>query len=84
MEMNERMQENVSRIAIMEVISSIKLVSDLSLICKDVITNKQNPKRFAAVFNICCDVLFAIVKCENCKSKKLTCVFLLILLCLNF
>lgn len=54
------MQEKVSNIATAEVNSSMMCVSDLLAICNDVITKRQNPNRFAEVFRICCEVLFAI------------------------
>lgn len=62
MDTNENMQENVSSIAIIEVNSSMILVSLLLVMFKEVITKRQKPKRFADVFNICCEVLFAIYK----------------------
>ena len=40
--------------------SSMLLDSEWFVTWKDVITKRQNPKRFADVFKICCDVLFAI------------------------
>ena len=58
---NEKMQEKVSNIATQEVNSSMMCISDLLEICNDVITKRQNPKRFAEVFRICCEVLFAIL-----------------------
>jgi hypothetical protein len=59
-EVNERIQDIVSRTATTEVNSSIIYDSILLAICNDVITKRQNPRRFADVFRICCDVLFAI------------------------
>ena len=56
------MHEKVSIIAITDVSSSIICVSVRLAMRKDVITNKQNPRRFAEVFNICCDVLLAIAQ----------------------
>ncbi len=53
MEINENIQEKVSSMAITEVISSMMLVSVLSVICNAVMTNRQNPKRFAEVFKMC-------------------------------
>ena len=59
-EINEKIQERVSKIATAEVSSSMICVSVMLAICSEVITKIQNPSRFADVFNICCDVLFAI------------------------
>jgi len=53
----ENKQENVSNSAITDTNSSIIVEAALFEICIDVITNKQNPKRLAAVGRICCDVL---------------------------
>jgi hypothetical protein len=61
-DINENIHENVSKTATTEVNSSIKNVSVWLAMCKDVITNKQNPSRLADVFNICCEVLFAITQ----------------------
>ncbi|MEZ7498090.1 hypothetical protein QO200_04995 [Flavobacterium sp. Arc3] len=49
----------VNNKAIIEVNSSIKLFFAVSVMCSDVITNKQKPSRLADVFSICWDVLFA-------------------------
>jgi hypothetical protein len=57
---NENIQDRVSIRPIKEVSSSIKLDSVLLVICNDVITKRQKPRRFAEVLRICCDVLFAI------------------------
>jgi len=54
------MHENVSNIAMRDVNSSIILDSDLFVICNEVITNRQNPRRFAEVFKMCWEVVFAI------------------------
>lgn len=59
-EKNDKIHEHVSNIAITEVNSSITCVSILFEMCKEVITKRQNPKRFAEVFNICGEVVFAI------------------------
>lgn len=59
-EANENIQEHVRSNAMTEVNSSILLVSAVSVMCKDVITKRQKPKRFAEVFKICCEVVFAI------------------------
>jgi hypothetical protein len=56
------MHEKVSKTATTEVNSSIKYLSVMSAICNDVITNRQNPRRLAEVFKICCDVKFAIIQ----------------------
>ena len=61
-EKKENKQEIISKIAITEVSSSIILLSALSVKCSEVITKRQNPKRFAEVFKICCEVLFGILK----------------------
>jgi len=60
-EIKENTDEIVRNNATIEVNSSIKLPSDLFAMCKEVITNKQNPKRFAEVPKMCCEVLFAII-----------------------
>ena len=52
-EMKEKTQENVNRTATTEVSSSIKCVSVWLAMCSEVITNRQKPRRFAAVFKIC-------------------------------
>lgn len=62
MEIKEKKQEKVSINAITEVNSSIMLDVALFVICNEVITKRQNPSRFAAVDNICCDVLFAMAE----------------------
>ena len=59
MDINDNTDENTRQSATIEVNSSIKLFSDLFVRCKDVIMNKQKPSKFAEVFKICCDVLFA-------------------------
>jgi hypothetical protein len=53
MEINETIQEKVSNTATIEVNSSIMCVSTRFAMCNDVITKRQNPKRFADVFKIC-------------------------------
>ena len=60
-EVNEKMQEKVNSTAMKEVNSSIICVSVRLAICNDVITKRQNPKRFAEAFRMCCEVLFAIL-----------------------
>jgi len=62
MEKNEKKQERVSSSATTDVNSSILLDSILVLIRNEVITKRQNPKRFADVFKICWEVLFAILQ----------------------
>ena len=66
-EKKENKQETLSKIATTEVSSSIMLLSALSVKCNEVITKRQNPKRFAEVFKICCDVVFGILKFFNCN-----------------
>ena len=66
-EKKENKQETVSKIATTEVSSSIMLLSALSVKCREVITKRQNPKRFAEVFKICCDVVFDILKFFTCN-----------------
>lgn len=61
MEMKENKQELVSNNAIMDVSSSMMVVSDLSEMCNDVITKRQKPKRLADVLRMCCDVLLGIL-----------------------
>jgi len=56
------MQENVSSMPTAEVSLSIRWVSVMFAICSDVMTNKQNPNRFADVVRICGEVLLAINK----------------------
>lgn len=53
MDPKEKMQENVSNTAMNEVSSSIIRVSARLAMCNDVITKRQNPKRFAEVFRMC-------------------------------
>lgn len=59
-EMKEKPQEKASTTEIIEVTSQINWVSARVFNFKEVITNRQNPSRFADVLKICCDVLFAI------------------------
>ncbi|HMJ46255.1 MAG TPA: hypothetical protein VK498_02955 [Ferruginibacter sp.] len=54
------MHEKASNKAMIDVNSSIMLDADEFVICNDVITKRQKPKRLAAVLKICGDVLFAI------------------------
>jgi hypothetical protein len=60
MEMNEKIHEQVSNMAITEVNSSMKCVSIRFEICNEVMTKRQNPKRFAEVDKICGEVFLAI------------------------
>ena len=64
MEIKENKHGNASSNAINDVNSSIMLEAELLEMCKEVITKRQNPNRFAAVFSICWEVLFGI-KSEN-------------------
>lgn len=59
-EKKENMQANASRSVTTVANSSIKVTSDLLAMCKEVITNKQNPKRFAEVLKMCWEVLLDI------------------------
>src|SRR5665648_743280 len=61
MEKNEKKQERVSIRATTEVNSSMRLDSILVLKCNEVITKRQNPKRFAEVFRMCCEVLLSLI-----------------------
>jgi predicted solute-binding protein len=56
----EKKQEKDRIAATTEVNSSMILASVLLARCNDVITKRQNPRRLAAVFRICCEVLFAM------------------------
>ena len=60
MERNEKIHEKVSSSAITDVNSSIILDSDEFEICREVITKRQKPNRFAAVDRICWEVFVAI------------------------
>lgn len=62
METKEKILDTVSRIATMEVSSSIRWVSVKLAICNEVITNKQNPNKLADVLSICCEVLFGMLQ----------------------
>jgi hypothetical protein len=53
MEMNEKKHEKVRNNPTTEVNSSIKPDSDLLIICNEVITTRQNPRRFADAGRIC-------------------------------
>lgn len=73
MERNEKMQENVSSTATADVNSSVRCFSVRLAICKEVITNRQKPKRFAEVVRMCGEVLFAISqKLVLCFVRYLT------------
>ncbi len=52
-DMKEKMQESVNNIATTEVNSSIIFVSIVLEICREVITKRQKPNKFADVFNTC-------------------------------
>lgn len=69
MEINEKIQEHVSKTAIIEVNSSMIRVSIWLVIRKEVITKRQNPRRFAEVFKMCWDVLLAILTKINKQAK---------------
>jgi hypothetical protein len=59
-EMNDNIQDIVSSTAISEVSSSMICVSARLAMCNDVITKRQNPKRFADVLRMWGEVLLAI------------------------
>lgn len=59
-ETNENNEEIISKNATPDVNSSTITFSALLVKCNEVIINRQNPSRFAAVPKICCDVLFGI------------------------
>ncbi len=61
-DIKENKHENTSNRATSEVISSIIDNSVLLDMCKEVITNRQKPNKLAAVFKMCCEVLFATLK----------------------
>lgn len=67
--MNDNTEEVVNINATIEVNSSINEFSALSVICNEVIINKQKPSKLAAVPKICCDVLFAIFYFFSMKQK---------------
>jgi len=60
MDTKEKKHESVSNTAIMEVSSSSRCVSVKLATCKDVMTNKQKPRRLADVLRMCCEVLLAM------------------------
>ncbi|MDD2782681.1 MAG: hypothetical protein PHO52_00540 [Sulfuricurvum sp.] len=60
MDKNKKITDPTSNKAITEVNSSIKLFFEALFIWMDVITKRQNPRRFADVLNICWEVLLAI------------------------
>jgi len=49
----ENRHEKARSNAITDVSSSIKLDADILVICSEVITNRQNPRRLADVFKMC-------------------------------
>jgi len=59
-DIKEKIHETVRNKAITEDNWSKDLFSVLLVKCNEVIIKRQNPSKLAAVFNICCDVLFAI------------------------
>ncbi len=59
-EIKEKIQEKLSITPTKEVSLSRRWVSPKLLICNDVITKRQNPRRFAEVPKIWGEVLFAI------------------------
>lgn len=59
-EKKDKMLERDKQIATRAVNSSMLLVSDMLVIWNDVITKRQNPKRFTEVFRMCSDVFFAM------------------------
>lgn len=58
-EKNDKSDEMVNNKATIEVNSSIRLSFVASVMCSDVITNRQKPSRLADVLNICWEVLLA-------------------------
>jgi hypothetical protein len=58
-EKKDKRDEIVNNKATTEVNSSIKLSFVASVMCRDVITNRQKPSRLADVLSICWEVLFA-------------------------
>ncbi len=62
MEKKENMQEKIRARATPEVNSSMSLISEYLELCKEVMTNRQNPSKVAEVFRICCDVLFGTLQ----------------------
>ncbi len=58
-EINENTHETLRSNAIRDVSSSIRLFSDLLVKCSDETMIRQKPSRLAAVFKMCCEVLFA-------------------------
>jgi hypothetical protein len=71
MEKKEKKLEKARSIAISEVNSSMMLDSVVLLICNEVITTRQNPRRLADVFSICCEVVFAIFPLSKSVFIKL-------------
>ncbi len=59
-EMKESITERQSKAATTLANSSIIELVVAELMCKDVITMRQNPSKFAAVGRICCEVLLDI------------------------
>jgi len=63
----ENRQEKMSINAMIEVNSSTRLASEKLEMCNDVITKRQKPRRFAAVFKMCSDIFFDMDKCKGYK-----------------
>ena len=57
---NDKAEDAVKRRAITLVSSSSTLFSAVLVMCSEVKTKRQKPKRFAELPRICCDVLFGI------------------------
>jgi len=60
-EIKDNMQEKVRKMATTEVNISIILVSMISDMCREVMTKRQNPRRFADVLRMCFEVLLAML-----------------------
>jgi hypothetical protein len=60
MEVNEKTHEKVRSKATKDVSSSMRCVSVRLAMCNDVITKRQNPRRFSEVPKMCCEVVLAI------------------------
>tara|TARA_R110002124_G_scaffold112003_4_gene266001 strand:- start:61 stop:357 length:297 start_codon:yes stop_codon:yes gene_type:complete len=58
-EKKDKSDEMVNAKATIEVNSSIRLSFEVSVMCSEVITNRQKPSRLADVLNICWEVLLA-------------------------
>lgn len=62
--MNDNRQENVSRMATSDVTSSMACASTRLAMRSDVITTRQNPRRLAEAFRMCCEVTLGF-GCDN-------------------